>query len=289
MRNSTRLSSPLLCKAQLLALLGRQRRRRRLHPFVLERKRALLFLLLALCSLLRAGERASHTSATREANQSTPAQARAPARQPLQTCRRDPCQSLHFCLRQQQPTRSRRLPRGPPRARLCRLPASRRGWRRAAAASSAPAGPSAQLRGRATRTWRPARACNAATREQGCGAGCSAAGHAPGRALRLVLLSLPAPVQHRVIVFVTVRRRRQPRAHDGKRLPVGHHLHGCGRVASAPRCGHGVAPRAATQNGPGAAALWLSVRYTPPHAARRTCRPSSRYAQAEYGARVQTW
>ena len=156
------LAGPLLCEPQLLALFGRQRLRRRSGASALERKRALLFLLVAFGHLLQTDERASYSRATCNGRHGAPARARAQALQPLQTCRRDLCRSLHFCLHQQQPTSRRRLHRGRLRARLCRRPTSRRGSRRAAAASSAPAGPSAQLRGRAKGTWRPARACRAA-------------------------------------------------------------------------------------------------------------------------------
>jgi hypothetical protein len=113
------------------------------------------------------------------------------------------------------------------------------------------------------------------TNKKGCGACCSAAGYAPCRALRLILLRLLAPVQHRVVIFVAVGRRWQPGAHDGKRLPVRHHFHGCSRAVGASRCGHGVAPRAAAEHAPGAAALWPSVRFSGTRRLRDCCAPPS--------------
>jgi len=112
-------------------------------------------------SSLSAAACRTKTACVRGAAQATTQRSHAPAqaRQPVQVCRRDLCRSPSLRQRERAPRKRRRVRRGRPPPPLPHPPpASLRGSTQVAAASSAPAGPSARLRGRATGTSRPDRA-----------------------------------------------------------------------------------------------------------------------------------
>ena len=111
---------------------------------------------------------------------------------------------------------------------------------------------------------------------------------APCGPLRLVALGLVAPVKHGVILLIVVRRSGQPRAHNSKRLPVRHDLHGCGGVGRAPRRRHARLPRAAGEQARETRSCGAARTASPPSGTPRgvTRRRSSAHEAVRGGVRL---